>query len=326
MNIEKLIRAEAQFKQTLLATRGSVDERRRFALEQAPKIAWPEVPSEVNSLPPEMAIAPISTATYHQVYKESHSRSLPTQWVTQVHIDEARSYVQELFDVDLSKVQVEVLPNSQWNDDWAEASHFKSGIDNHLILIPEMCPCSPDELLVHEFGHAGHVTAQRQTGEYPFFFAQPMTVEFPAHFCQYNFILDKLSRIDFMKAMLQVVTSTYALAVLNFGSMQNFEAFWVSEEADAIRQAWPQSVLIKTFRSFQDDRQYFLSECRRGVSQMLALTLVDRHEEMRKFIRLDRYDRAIAPKLEEAFPGDQVTEGFRHINEQVVKLLSRFSV
>jgi len=325
MNIELLTRAEAQFKETLLTARGNFEERRRQALDQAPQIGFPAVSQEAQQVPPALTDAPVSASTYRQIHVEATSRELPRQRVTQAHIEEARIYVQELFDVDLSQVRVEVLPNSEWDDARAEASTFKSGTNSHLVFIPEICPCSPSELLVHELGHTGHYTAQRQTPEYMFYWANPLTVEFPAHYAQYNFILDKLSRLDFMQAMLQVVTSTYALAILKSGSLHDLDKFWMSRPAAAIREAWPQHSLLHQFKLFQENRAYFFEECRRGVSQMLALTLVDRHEEMRKFIRLDRFDRAIAPKLEEAFPEDNVTKGFPGINEQVAKLLARFS-
>jgi hypothetical protein len=324
MTISELTRAEAQFKKILLTTQGSFEVRYQQALKQAPELAVPETPPAAQHMPPALLDAPLSAPTYRQIYLESHSRELPSERVTQAHIDEARGYVQDLFDVDLSRVDVEVLPNSQWNDDRAEATHFKSGIDEHLILIPEVCPCPPSELLVHEFGHAGHVTAQRETPEYEFFWVTAMTAEFPAHFCQYSFILDRLSRADFMQSMLQVVTSTYALAVLKADALDSLESFWMSEPAKAIRQAWSEPELLHTFKLFQKNRAYFFDECRRGVSQMLALTLIDRREEMRRFIRLDRLDRGVAEKLKEAFPNDPVTAGFAGINEQFSSLLARF--
>lgn len=325
MNIEQLTRAEAKFRETLLTAKGNFEERRRQALEQAPKIGFPSVSQEAQQIPPALTDAPVSASTYHQIHVEATSRGLRRQRVTQAHIDEARTYVQDLFDVDLSQVQVEVLPNSEWDDDRAEASTFKSGTHSHLVFIPEFCPCPPSELLVHEFGHTGHYTAQRQTPEYMFYWANPMTVEFPAHFAQYNFILEKRSRLDFMQAMLQVVTSTYALAILKSDGLHDLHKFWMSEPAAAIREAWPQHSLLHQFKLFQENRAYFFEECRRGGSQMMALTLVDRHEEMRKFIRLDRFDRSISSKLAEAFPEDSVTKGFPNINEQVAKLLARFS-
>ena len=325
MSISELIRAEAQFKQTLLTTQGSFQTRYRRALSEAPTIKVPEVPQEAQQMPPALLFAPLSAATYHQIFVEAHSRELPRERVSPAHIEEAREFVQDLLDVDLSRVQVEVLPNSQWDDDHAEATHIKSGIDEHVIFIPEICPCSPSELLVHEFGHAGHFTAQRQTPEYPFFWANPMTAELPAHFCQYNFLLERLSRIDFMQAMLQVVTSTYALAVLESNALHSLDEFWRSPPAQAIREAWTQHELRRTFELFQKEMPYFLEQCRRGVSQMLALTLIDRREGMRRFIRLDRLDRGVGAKLEEAFPDDRVTDGYPHINEQLASVLDRFA-
>lgn len=319
MSVRLLVEVEEQLKAAALQGPGTVQERLASARSRLPRIPEPSMPLEAWELPNVLCAPRLSAATYKQIYSEQADR-LPRHLVAPAHIEEARAYVESLFNVDLSRVRVEVVDDEDWDGDSAEAIALRGGVDNHLIVIPRHSPCIPTENLVHEFGHAGHYTAQRQSSDYMFYWSNDITAEFAAHFCQYNFILDKLSREDFMRAMLQVVTSMVALTAFGSGIQQFFE----TKDAIPIVEGCPNRPLIETLDRFKNDSQYFLSECRRAVSQILALVLLDRREEMRRFIRLDRIDRSLKSKLSEAFPDDLVTERVVDLNEQISTLLDRF--
>ncbi|MBK3780442.1 hypothetical protein G3A43_09405 [Paraburkholderia aspalathi] len=323
-NVGELIRAETLHNERVLNSEGSIRARLRHAAETSTQIAPPELPPEAQSLPRGFISAPVSTATYRQIWKEATAHPFRSYDVSTAHIEEARSYVQDLFDIDLSRVRVEVIPKDQW-DDPAEATTLKGGVDSHLIFIPETCGCPPSELLVHEFGHTGHYTAQRRNTEIEYFWQLPVTAEFAAHFSQHNFILERLTRGAFMHAMGQFVTATYALAIFSANALQNFDSFMQSEQAQGIRQAWPMKDLVTTFMAFQQDQSYFIEQCQRGISLILALLLIDEREAMRRFIRLDRIDHSLGAKLKAAFPESGVIDAFPQINAQVAHLLTRFA-
>jgi hypothetical protein len=323
-SVSELIHAETLHNEMVLNSKGSIRMRLRHAIARSPALKSPEVPPAAQAFPPGFISAPVSAATYRQIWNEATAHPFRRYSVSAAHIEEARNYVQDLFDVDLSRVRVEVIPQDQW-DDAAEATTKKAGVDSHLILIPEMCDCHPTELLVHEFGHTGHFTAQRQTNEIQYFWALPTTAEFAAHFCQYNFILDRLPRATFMHAMGQFVSATYALAIFSANALHSFDAFMQTEQAQAIRQGWPMADIVSTFKQFQQDQPFFIEQCQRGIAQILSLLLIDAREEMRHFIRLDRIDHSLGAKLQAAFPESGVLDAFQQINVQVARLLKRFT-
>lgn len=324
-SISDLIRAEELHNQIVLNTRGTIRTRFRTAAEKSLPVTPPQVAPEAQELPPGFISAPVSASTYRLIWREATAHPMGLHRVMGEHIDEARSYVQDLFDVDLGRVRVEIVPRSQWDDHTAEATTKKEGVDSHLIFIPDFCDCPPSELLVHEFAHAGHFAAQRQNNEIEYFWSFPATKEFAAHFCQYNFLLERRPRADFMHAMGQFVMSTYALAILSANALSSFESFIQSEQGQAIQEGWPMAELVSTFELFQRNQSFFIDEWQRGIAQMLSLLLIDEREGMRRFIRLDRIDQDLGTKLAVAFPEVGVLDAFPQINAQVASLLKRFT-
>lgn len=205
----------------------------------------------------------------------------------------------------------------------AEGKHYRAGVDQHFILMPERV-ASPVEVLVHEFGHSAHTILQRQNGEYPFFYAANSTVELIAHFCQYRYILDHLSREHFLIALGQLVTSSYALSIAASRITDDFEAYLASPEGLEIYKGWSYPMLQQQYELFSQNKADYWAECNRAISLILALLLIDDVEGMSRFASIDRIDRPLAPKLEEAFPGVLARMSFADINAKIQELLARF--
>lgn len=321
MSVDALIQAEVQRRDTLLQATGPISTRDAESLRDLPPPPVPDIPQKAQHLPAKFVSSPVSAGVYRFIQAEF---TLPDpQRVTEGGIMKARDYTSDLLGVGLENVRVEVIPQHQW-DLSAEGFQIKSGVEGHVVFVPERFS-SPEELLCHEFAHAAHSTAQRRNGELPYFFANNITAEFVAHFCQFNYILDRLTRTHFASAMGQFTTATYALSIFSSQALEDFNEFIESNEAKAIREAMPHATLASQYHTFQQDMSYFFYEVQRGIGLMLALLLIDEREGMKRFISIDRIDHCLSDKLIAAFPESGILDAFPRINEQIFMLLDRFS-
>lgn len=327
MSVEVLVEMELKRKAALLGGVGSVRDRDAASLAGLTTPTPPELPADANNLPKEFICAPVSADTYRAIYAAFSSYkgqvALQDRRMTPDGVDEARAYVAGLMGIDLGSIGVEIIPLQQWQDGGAEGKHYRAGVDQHFILMPERV-ASPVEVLVHEFGHSAHTILQRQNGEYPFFYAANSTVELIAHFCQYRYILDHLSREHFLIALGQLVTSSYALSIAASRITDDFEAYLASPEGLEIYKGWSYPMLQQQYELFSQNKADYWAECNRAISLILALLLIDDVEGMSRFASIDRIDRPLAPKLEEAFPGVLARMSFADINAKIQELLARF--
>ena len=323
MSVAAQIEQEERLSQNLLRTRGPMSFRKAEAVRDFPPPSTDRFPPEAFALPPEFRSAPVSAAIYRLISNEFTIQ--PDQPITYREISEARAYTSTLLGVDLSAVRVEVVPVHEW-DEGATVEGFQVpvGVRDHLVFVPDMF-MSPQELLCHELAHAGHTTAQRLNGELPYFSTAPLTAELVAHYCQYNYLLEHKDRAHFVGALMQLMTASYALAIYASGIHNDFGAFLKAAEAREIREALPRDVLESTYRTFQTDRRFWHQEVMRGVSNILALLLVDEHEGMRRFISADRIDQTLEAKLIAAFPNVDLLTSFGNVNDQLFMLLERFN-
>ena len=322
VSIEELIAYETLISQNLLRARGNIRERQAASLRGVvpPQYAWPQ---QALMLPGYFWSSPISSDVYRMI--DAEFKLAPAQAVTETEISTARQYTSELLGVDLQGVRAEVVPAPEWNHDHdSEGFHIRVGLTDHMVFVPAEF-ASPVELLCHEFGHAGHTTAQRQNGELPYFFTMPTTAEFVAHFCQYNYLLDHGTRDDFVSALGQLTTATFALSIMASNVLDDFEAFLKTEYAQAIREAMSMEVIKRTYLAFSADKPHLQREALRGMAIILALWVVDEHEGMKRFISADRIDQTLDVKLDAAFPGVDFMDAFSNVNEQIYKLLDRFN-
>lgn len=324
--IAALVSAELARIEKVTAVKGDFRSRMAAADQGLPQLQPPETRPEAWEVPPALFSAAASASTYHEIWTAMSGREFPRIRTERGHIDDARGYVGALLDVDLSRVRVEVVPTSEWNaDDGAEGTTLKGGRDSHFIFIPEVCDCYPTELLVHEFAHAGHFTAQRANDEYPYFWVRPVTAEFVAHFCQYNYLLEHRPRIDFYRALGQFVAATYALAIAAAHPMnRTFTEFIDAAPARAFKEGWPMFALEDNFNLYLSNIDYLRDQLERGIAQILSVVLIDEKEGMKRFIRQDRIDRSLMSKLELAFPEVDVLHAYKQIDVRLAELLKRF--
>jgi hypothetical protein len=321
--VSELLHAEMLRKERLIRSRGAgtIGKRRSEANEG---LFPPQAPTTeaAFSIPARFMSPRVSSNVYRQIQDADKPGAYPRRHVTEQDIAEARAYVEALLCVDLTNVYVELVPTAQWDDN-AEAFVTKAGRDQHLLFVPEQVGCSATELLVHEFGHTAHFTAQRQNDEPAFFWARTVTAELVAHFCQYNYILERLTRADLMHAMGQFVTATYALSIVVSKSFDSFEKFISSPPAKAFRESWNAQMLRRQFHLFQRDQEYLKEESERGIALVLAFFLIGEKEGMQRFIRLDRVDTPLIQKLKAAFPTARFEDAFEQAGKHVERMLKR---
>lgn len=322
VSVNEIIVFETLISQKLRSAKGTLSERQAAAYRAAvpPEYTLPQV---AYALPPGFWSSPISADVYSMIAAEF--KIVAAQAVTDAKVSEARLYTSNLMGVDLNSVHVEVVPSGEWDrGDGAEGFQIRVGLTDHLVFVPDEF-CSPVELLCHEFGHAAHTTAQRKNGEVPFFFVMPTSAEFVAHFCQYNYLLDHGSRAQFISALGQLTTATFALSIMASQVCDDFESFLKSENSEAIVKAMPMEILERTYWEFSGNRSHLLQESMRGMAIILALWLVDDHEGMKRFISSDRIDRAFDEKLAAAFTDVDFRAVFEGVNDQIYMLLKRFN-
>jgi hypothetical protein len=322
ISVDDVIAYETLVSQKLLCARGTISERQakcRQGVVPPPYV----MPKTAYMLPGGFWSSPISVDVYRLIGEGFNME--PAQAVTEAEINEARQYISNLLGVDLQGVRVEVVPSREWDQgDTVEGFQFRVGLTDHLVFVPDAF-ASPVELLCHELGHAAHTTAQRQNGELPYFFAAPTTAEFVAHVCQYNYLLDHGTRAQFLTAMGQLTTATFALSIMASEILDDFEAFLNTQHAEAITQAVSMDIVKDTYWKFSRDRQHLLNESMRGMAIILALWFVDDHEGVKRFISADRIDQTFDVKLSVAFPDKDFMEAFERVNEQFFTLLDRFN-
>jgi hypothetical protein len=322
VSIEELIAYETLISQNLLRARGKISERQEAALRDVVPPVY-ATPKAAGMFPDYFFSSPISSDVYSLIAEGF--KHFPDLAVTESDISAARKYTSDLLGVDLQSVRVEVVPTPEWDHGHgAEGFQIPIGLKDHMVFVPAAFT-SPVELLCHEFGHAGHTTAQRQNGELPYFFVMPTTAELVAHFCQYNYLLDHGTRAQFVSALGQLTTATFAHSIVSSNELDDFEAFLKTEYAEAISRAMPFEVIERTYRAFSADKPHLYRESLRGIAIILALWLVDDHEGMKRFISADRIDQTLVVKLDAAFPGVDFMDAFSNVNEQIYKLLDRFN-
>ncbi|HBP6526415.1 TPA: hypothetical protein L6A81_12310 [Pseudomonas aeruginosa] len=322
VSIDEIIACETLISQNLVRARGTISQRQEISIRGVVAPNYPQ-PKEALMLPGGFISSPISADIYKLIAAEfRETRPLA---ITDETIHEARLFTSNLTGVNLDCVHVEVVPSHEWDlGDTVEGFHIPVGFTDHMVFAPSVFS-SPTELLVHELGHAAHTTAQRKNNELPFFFATPITAEFVAHFCQYNYLLSHQTRSHFINALGQLTPATFALSIYASQVFDNFEGFLKTEHAKSITQALPIAIIERTYWSFCTDKPRFFREALRGIAIVLALWFVDDHEGMKRFIASDRIDRAIDDKLDHAFPGTDHKKAFDCVNEQIYKLLNRFN-
>jgi hypothetical protein len=324
MTIAEKVELETLISSKLLGAKGSISQRKAEAIQGINLPTAASYPPEALKLPREFLTAPVSTAIYKLIATEF--KDFPKKRVTNPMISEARAYTSALLDVDLEAVRIEVVPDSEWDEgDSIEGFQVAVGVTDHLVFVPESFS-SPEELLCHELGHSGHVTAQRMNGELPYFDNLPTTAELVAHYVQFNYLLEHKDRAHFVAALAQLTTASYALSIYASGIYDDFFSYLNSDLAAQIRKAMPIQTLQNFYAHFQANQQDRNHQAMRGIAIVLALLLVDERDGMRRFIRADRIDHSLETKLRNAFPNLDLLLSFAKINERIFELLERFRV
>lgn len=332
MSIETLVKAEQEKLSFLLNTTGPIGARQTQAMDRFIRPPMPPIPPTAQKFPTGFFASRISAEVYLLLQRE-HVVKAPVR-ITDEHIAEAKAYTSDLLGVSLANVRVEIVAQANWDLPGAEGLADKCGVDNHVVFMPEFFT-DPVEVLCHEFGHAGHWISARQTAEYPYFFQTLITQEFVAHFCQYNYLLDRMGRSDFVTALGQLFKASYALSMLGFSSRMKheepnglpltYDRFAQSPEAWSIHQALPDQTLRAVYKEMEGNYGERVSQACRGIALLLTLLLIDERDGVRKLMAIDRIDLPLAEKLATAFPKIDVLKALPHVNKQIFKLLQRFA-
>lgn len=137
--------------------------------------------------------------------ESAHARAEPSAAAQ----EDARAYVAKLLDVDLSECRYVSVPAHAWRQAKGDAEAMASycGTREHLLLGPEEIVDARSQL-VHEFGHAAHVTLRRETDAIEFWLPHMRTAEFVAYACQLQFIAERGDRREMAHA-LEALSAVY---------------------------------------------------------------------------------------------------------------------
>lgn len=320
--ITKYIDVEERIKDIHLDETKLLAERRVLSREIARD--WPkfDTPKEIDLGIEKFLFSPISAHTYKIIHK--HFTHLPEERVFEKHIQIAKDYTSNLLGEGLlNNTEVIIVPEYQWGNLTAEAFCIANGLDNHHVFMPQFFS-SPVELLCHELGHAAHHTGRRTIDDFWSMPVSTTSTEFVAHFCQNRFILDELTQTHFLAALGQLVTASFALSIMSYGKLRDFEGYINSEASEAIRNGWDIQMIRNQYDIFSKNISNFKYEVDRGIGLIMALSLIDEIEGMKKFLRLDRVNLRFDELLDQTFPGIDHLHNFNNINNKIIELLNRF--
>lgn len=112
--------------------------------------------------------------------------------ITDVEFSEAKRYVEQLLDVDLTNVSLKYFENHQ---EMVEGRCASCNDSHHVVLIPRNSgQVLSTDLLVHELGHAAEFTMTRETGQDALLWGHSSLSEAIAYYCQLKYLTDKGTR------------------------------------------------------------------------------------------------------------------------------------
>lgn len=219
-------------------------------------------------------------------------------------VDSYRSYVENLLDVDLSRVEIVRTEGDYEN---AEGRAVPCGATDHIVLLPPKGKgfVSPD-LLIHELGHTGEYTLRRASHDPEMIRSHRLFSEAIAHYCQYKYLIEYGTENQRLGAV-GSVTKEYLLlnAIAAYFSLPNIQSALQIERilnherlADFV-SVYGQSRIAELLSIYPNQslsELYHLSiEPRMGA--ILALRLIDNGTAIRSLCTL-KADRSVKVSLE----------------------------
>jgi hypothetical protein len=251
--------------------------------------------------------------------------------VTAEHIRQAREFVQQHYEFDVSTVPVRISRVLQ--SESVEGFFMPCGIADGAVFLPSAF-CSPVELIVHELGHAMHTTIRRQRRptDYRFWMdLHPIGSEMCAYHAQFNYLLKHGTQEQFYVALGALVTNVsqlLCLAAVNAKmSLADFQK-WSPLQAYQNTGAWQALLdmfgeMHPTHPNSKQNTSLAKSACLKGMGLALALKLIDEQEGFVAFMQEDSVAKPILLKLNEAFPHRKDLDNLDDINEVISRINAR---
>ncbi len=243
--------------------------------------------------------------------------------------DEFRLYVEELLNVDLSKVKIARVKDDCTH---AEGSALPCGPTDHMILLPPIGAdfVSPD-LLIHERGHAAEFTLRRASNDIEMLRSHRLFSEAVAHYCQYKYLLEfgtKAQRIGVMGSVTKDHLLLRALRA-NHNLPDSPKVLHVSRIIDheylaEYRAVYSREELMYLFSDY--DGQPFtvlyimIAEARMGA--VLALQLIDNGAAIRELC-LMKTDGTVREMLDRLNLNTDELMDFSKADELIRKFIDR---
>lgn len=313
---------ENRIKDIYLDETRTIAERKIIANQISKDMLKLDLPKEYEQGVESFYFSPLNSHIYKIIH--DNFKNFKEEKIVADHIFIARDYTSNLLGHDLlNNTQVSIVPLNQWKETIAEGICISNGFDNHFVFVPEQFS-SPVELLCHELAHAAHHTGRRSGDDFWSIPTNRVSAEFVAHFCQNRYILERLTQSHFLAALGQLVTSSFALSIMNYGRLGDFGGYIKSEESLAIRSGWDMEMIRVQYDVFSANIPYLRYEIDRGIGLIMALSLIDNFDGFKKFIRLDRLNIRFDELLKMAFPEVDHMSNYKNINKKIIQLLNRF--
>ncbi|MCR9961503.1 hypothetical protein AAFX19_03740 [Vibrio harveyi] len=141
----------------------------------------------LNQMLPIVKTIKISSSVLQE--SDQLNLDLLSNQITKLEFEEAKRYVQELLDVDLTGVDMQL---TSVGDVMVEGMCLPCSNESHIVLIPENShEVSSTDLLVHELGHAAEFTIARSYEDDKLLVPHASFSETVAYYCQLKYLKEK---------------------------------------------------------------------------------------------------------------------------------------
>lgn len=219
-------------------------------------------------------------------------------------LESYRFYVENLLDVDLSKVEIIRVEGDYEN---AEGQAMPCGATDHIVILPprEKGFVSPD-LLIHELGHTCEYTLRRASHDPEMIVSHRLFSEAIAHYCQYKYLIEHGTEAQRLSAvgsitkeylLLKAIRAYFSLpspscnlqieCILNNEQIADFVSVYGQVKVAQLLSLYPNPSLAELYHLHVEPR----------MGAILALQLIDNDTAIRSLCTV-KADRPIRASLE----------------------------
>lgn len=320
--INEMYKYEAARSGFVKFNRGTV-ERFRADIDEAILVAEVEARPDLKAhmeIPEYLRTQALSSAN-RRTLARSRTAAFPTaQPVTEAHIAEARSYVAELLQQDVSHVSVVLAPTHVMRSS-SLGTVYSNQATEHVVVVPESS-FDPMGILIQHFAAAAHYCALRERGDLAGMVTDDVTQQMIGHFALLRWpgVSEDYSVLFELRDMVQ-----WEVAAALGRSPTNTLAFVASELGGSMVNDYGPDLfksMVTNLYESATDGQMFVLGTKLFIGRVLALAFLDDLDGIRRFMRLDTGDRTLADKLNEAMPG-AVDGKVAVMNDVLGELLSK---